>query len=492
MEKLTFVQLEKGNEEHYRLFESLMIPYNKELDEHKNRRTPKDFLLRWTHSVLDMQGAYDRHLELCYDNENLIGFLYGKVDHEDHKGFIKQGYGYIMEFYVKPEFRRKGYGRAMFKRLEEHFASNGAKRMYLTADPVTGKPFWEAQGFANTGVQSPENGQDIYEKEICYSDNLITITISRYLSPCLLQKIAAHQKPYEERTIHGLTNIISNYQWYTEHFSVIAKTQTDEVTGYAGFLQNQKNLKKWLYTDLWVNVDYRRKSIAKKLVNAGIEYLSDIGAKELYCTVDPNNYASINLQKALGFAEIPTEPFDEMFTDNLLMFRLNVPLNLSALPLKADNFYIGFICDLLVSKENESALHTKKVSDEGRKAFFQEMKKCLKSAENDSDEQNFIIQKGIVPVAWLKVNGLDSGMAWISMLVVHQKFKRQGVGTFTVKFAENFARSKGFSKMGIHTTDDNIAAQSLYRKCGYTITEDGDCTSGDGVSRKRYTFIKLL
>ena len=54
----------------------------------------------------------------------------------------------------------------MFNRLERLFRNDGAKMMYLTADPVTGKPFWEAMGFVNTNVQSPENQQDIYEKAI--------------------------------------------------------------------------------------------------------------------------------------------------------------------------------------------------------------------------------------------------------------------------------------------------------------------------------------
>ena len=95
-----------------------------------------------------------------------IGFLYGKIDHEDHKGFIKPGYGYIMEFYVKPDHRRKGYGKMMFKRLERLFHLDGAEMMYLTADPVTGKPFWEAQGFQNTMEKSPENQLYIYEKAL--------------------------------------------------------------------------------------------------------------------------------------------------------------------------------------------------------------------------------------------------------------------------------------------------------------------------------------
>ncbi len=116
--------------------------------------------------MLNMQGSQDRHLELCYEGENLIGFLYGKVDHEGHKGFIKPEYGYIMEFYIKPEYRRKGYGKAIFERIEVLFASHGAQRLYLTADSVTGIPFWAAMGFENTGETSPENGLVIFEKDL--------------------------------------------------------------------------------------------------------------------------------------------------------------------------------------------------------------------------------------------------------------------------------------------------------------------------------------
>ena len=76
------------------------------------------------------------------------------------------GYGYIMEFYVKPEYRRRGYGRAMIARLEALFASHGVKRMYLTSDPVTRKPFWEELGFVNTNEKSPENNLYIYEKDV--------------------------------------------------------------------------------------------------------------------------------------------------------------------------------------------------------------------------------------------------------------------------------------------------------------------------------------
>lgn len=98
-------------------FERLVLLYGTELDSHQNRNKPKEIFKKWTNSMINIQGDADRHLELCYDGDKLIGFLYGKIDHPNHKGFIKVGYGYIMEFYVLPEFRRKGYGKIGIKTL---------------------------------------------------------------------------------------------------------------------------------------------------------------------------------------------------------------------------------------------------------------------------------------------------------------------------------------------------------------------------------------
>ena len=71
-----------------------------------------------------------------------------------------------MEFYIKPEQRLKGYGKSMCERLETLFEADGAENVYLTADPVTGEPFWTAIGYTNTHERSPENGQYFFEKKI--------------------------------------------------------------------------------------------------------------------------------------------------------------------------------------------------------------------------------------------------------------------------------------------------------------------------------------
>ena len=166
MKELQYIPLQKDNEQQYPLLESLMLPYTAELDEHAERKMPQHIILKWIKSIQTMQGPADRHFEFCYDGDTLIGFLYGKVDHEDHRGFIKPGWGYVMEFCVLPEHRRKGYGKAMYAHLEELFLRDGVKNLYLTSDPVTGKPFWSAMGFAPTGEYSPENKMELYEKAL--------------------------------------------------------------------------------------------------------------------------------------------------------------------------------------------------------------------------------------------------------------------------------------------------------------------------------------
>ncbi len=143
-----------------------MLLYGAELDINQNQSTPKEILSKWAYSMINIQGDNDRYLLLCYDGDNLIGFMYGKIDRPEHKGYIKVGYSYVMEFYVLPEFRRNGYGKQMYAHLERSLMYHGAKGLYLTSDPITGKPFWEAMGYKYTGEQSPENKLDIYEKVI--------------------------------------------------------------------------------------------------------------------------------------------------------------------------------------------------------------------------------------------------------------------------------------------------------------------------------------
>ncbi len=129
-------------------------------------------------------------------------------------------------------------------------------------------------------------------------------------------------------------------------------------------------------------------------------------------------------------------------------------------PLEQEN--IMFICSLMSEPNSISALHTNIIPlDEWQKSFAE--------AENDADEENFIIYNKDIQCGWLKMNGLKStDIAWISMLVVSEKFKRQGIGKFAVEFAAKYLKHRGYRYIKLQTTD-NEATLHLYSKCGFTI-----------------------
>ena len=148
---------------------------------------------------------------------------------------------------------------------------------------------------------------------------------------------------------------------------------------------------------------------------------------------------------------------------------------------------IQFLSALLNNESILAALHNEKLSyDEWLDVY----KKYWK---NDTDEKHFIIFCEDNPAGWLKINGLvGNDTAWLSMLAVAPVFQRKGLGSKAVSFFEEYISDRGFSSAGINTTEDNSAAQSLYKKCGYEITERSESVMGDGSKMMSYTFFKKL
>ena len=128
---------------------------------------------------------------------------------------------------------------------------------------------------------------------------------------------------------------------------------------------------------------------------------------------------------------------------------------------------INFIYNLMSEENNLSALHTEFISlEEWQKAFAE---------PQDSDEENFIVCKNDIPCAWLKLNGLQNKeVAWISMLVVSNEFKHQGVGKFAVEFAIQYLKQCGYKQIKLHTTKDNLVAIGLYDKCGFSVVDKSE------------------
>ena len=350
MKNLKFVQVEKANQEHYELFLCLMMPYLAEIDSHwpDNPPTGDAITAQYTRGMMNMQGPFDRHLELCFAEDALIGFHYYKVDHEGHRGFIKPGYGYIMEFYVKPKYRRQGYGTAMFYHLESVFGGHGTKRMYLTSDPITGTPFWEKLGFADTGEISPENKQKIFEKDV---------------------------------------------------------------------------------------------------------------ATEIAGSGEKNTISSCScMARYMGLPVIrPMERYD-----------------------------VSFLHRLLNAPEIRRSIHIGKTDLEEWNSAFDDW-------QRGRDERSFIVSLDNEPVGWLKLNNLESkDVGWICELVISPTYQRQGVGSDVIRYAADYFKQRGFTKIRLHTDEENQPARACYAKSGFTVTERVDGMGPDGVHRVIYTLEKPL
>lgn len=151
---------------------------------------------------------------------------------------------------------------------------------------------------------------------------------------------------------------------------------------------------------------------------------------------------------------------------------------------------LQFICDLLTDSSNASTLHLKPLSNAEYRQFYDEMRVALISEADD--ELNYIIRKGSIPVAWLKINGLSADSLWISMLVVHEKYRRQGTGNFAMNFVNELALSTGRRHIYIHTTADNNAALALYKKYSYTVTAENERQYSDGSNLVEYTLHKEI
>jgi GNAT superfamily N-acetyltransferase len=75
-------------------------------------------------------------------------------------------------------------------------------------------------------------------------------------------------------------------------------------------------------------------------------------------------------------------------------------------------------------------------------------------------------------------------------LVVEDSFKRCGVGSFAIHFAEEYIKKLGKSSLLIFMTKDKEPAARCYLQNGYKIVAGIQYAVGDGIIRPGYKFQK--
>ena len=204
---------------------------------------------------------------------------------------------------------------------------------------------------------------------------------------------------------------------------------------------------------------HRSKGLGTIMLHLALDICRDTGFKSVEIVPYENNKGAI--KTILNNGGKLKEKFCE---DGKTSMRFEIDLQSQYIVRQFAKNDINFIYNLMCEENNLSALHTEIISlEEWQKAFAE---------PRDADEENFIVYKNDLPSAWLKLNGLQNKeVAWISMLVVSDEFKSQGVGKFAVEFAIQYLKQRGYKQVKLHTTKDNLVAIGLYSKCGFRIVD---------------------
>lgn len=167
MEAVEFVLYTKDQLNHYNSFLTMLSDYFDEtFSNNPEDKIPKKYLPKILDTIGDNTKKYTVWSYLCIKNNEPIGFVMAQIDEIENPLCKREGWGFIREFYIIPTCRRKGFAQQMCKFIENVIYRNGAKDIYLTADPNLGIPFWEAMGYVYSGKIEDANGNRIYEKNI--------------------------------------------------------------------------------------------------------------------------------------------------------------------------------------------------------------------------------------------------------------------------------------------------------------------------------------
>ena len=164
MKDIQYIQVYKDNQNLYDDLLPMWIAYFDELDENRNDEKPTlDEIIHDLKRRINNQGERpDMHLEMFFCDDIFIGFAHFAVV----SGGSKAGCGFIMEFYITPDYRRRGCGKLFYEHIEKTLSGHGAKKLFLTSDTLTGVPFWISMGFNVSGNIDPDNDMTEYVKNI--------------------------------------------------------------------------------------------------------------------------------------------------------------------------------------------------------------------------------------------------------------------------------------------------------------------------------------
>lgn len=226
MEKqISFIQIEKDNAAHFEMASNLWVPFIREVNEHDGTCQSEEQITDGLKKRISIQGCRkDMHFEIAFVNGEPFGIAMFAIDLGTVYGLLEKGYGTIMGFYVHPEYRRKGLGTLFSRHIEATLYSDGAGKMYICPDSVTGEPFWKSNGYIDSGKMDPDDKKPIFIKEITGLTDFANCQMIPLAKDAALEISQwEYEKPYDAYNFKEHPNgyLFKESTWGTEQFCLV-------------------------------------------------------------------------------------------------------------------------------------------------------------------------------------------------------------------------------------------------------------------------------
>ncbi len=217
-----------------------------------------------------------------------------------------------------------------------------------------------------------------------------------------------------------------------------------------GYIFAKKIDDKYLIDGLYIDINFRNKGIAKKLIKVIIKEIYSLGDYEIFINVLKENKVAVNLYKNIGFI---VEQEDEL--------KFYMCYN----KYKLENASIKDIERIKKYKLNTIFEYAKDLDKEEVEKINNYVNKTI---SNQIFEYKNIVLNNIIVGSFL-ITKNENGLL-LDEIFIEEQYRNKGIGTSIIKDVV----SKSNSNVYLWVYKDNIKAFNLYNKIGFNIKEETD------------------
>ena len=217
-----------------------------------------------------------------------------------------------------------------------------------------------------------------------------------------------------------------------------------------GYIFAKKIDDKYLIDGLYIDINFRNKGIATKLIKVIIKEIYSLGDYEIFINVLKENKVAVNLYKNIGFI---VEQEDEL--------KFYMCYN----KYKLENASIKDIERIKKYKLNTIFEYAKDLNKEEVEKINNYVNKTI---SNQIFEYKNIVLNNIIVGSFL-ITKNENGLL-LDEIFIEEQYRNKGIGTSIIKDVV----SKSNSNVYLWVYKDNIKAFNLYNKIGFNIKEKTD------------------